>query len=858
MKKYFSLFLCIIPILGFAAPYFNLPSQVIQPDGSVLNLFASGDEFANRLHDADGFTIIQSPQNGYYYYAILQNGEPVPSAYRYGTINPVSYGLTPNINISREARQRKIDFMNAPKRGNGRGPNTGTVNNLCVFIRFSDQTEFEIPRSVYNARFNEIGDTAISLRNYFQKVSYNQLNYMTYHYPTCSDEINLSYQDNHPRSYYLPYNAITNPNGYNDENERGVREQTMLSNAINSIASQVPVSLNIDADNDGCVDNVCFIVRGPHSAWADLLWGHRWALYYASAYINNKEVYDYTFQTEDQNDVRTLCHEMFHSVGAPDLYHYEYDGLTPAGCWDLMESGDGHPLMYMKYKYGNWIGAIPAIQAGNTYTLNPVTSSTNNAYKYAIPGNNNESLIFEYRKKDSDILEEALPGSGLLIYKVDRRYGGNADGPPDEVYIYRPNGTISVNGLVAEAPFSANKYRTAFNAYTNPHSFLNNGNTFAININNITEAGETISFTLSPTTQTMAPVINSVSPASGSILSCNTLSISAQISDPADALNSVEYTLDGVLVYTATSEPFTGIIADYLLTPGVHNIGITAYSLSNLNTNMNVYYRMIDPDEQNWFSWLSSEPSWTDYDRGAIPIKVAVDMDLGNQEYNVKAIRFKIGSNPWGEPNIQGMVIAQINRFAEGAITNEVLMDFGYIFNLDYDPAFTYDIVDTTRISGEIAVILDLFEYQKMFFDHNAACGHSWIYEPGRPWTDALGRGVVGAASIELLLQNPDLSIDDPDSPVANLAISNYPNPFTAGTKIKYALPASGKVNIAIYNIKGQKVTTLLAENKTGGNYELEWNGTDGAGKKVSSGLYFCRLVSGKKVVTTKLLRITD
>ncbi|HQP63117.1 MAG TPA: T9SS type A sorting domain-containing protein, partial [Candidatus Cloacimonas sp.] len=126
------------------------------------------------------------------------------------------------------------------------------------------------------------------------------------------------------------------------------------------------------------------------------------------------------------------------------------------------------------------------------------------------------------------------------------------------------------------------------------------------------------------------------------------------------------------------------------------------------------------------------------------------------------------------------------------------------------------------------------------------------------PWTDALGRGIVGAAAIELLLQNPNVSIEEPNCPALNISLSSYPNPFTSTTKIKYSLPASGKVNLTIYNLKGQKVKNLLTENKTVGNYEMEWNGTDTQGKNVGSGLYLCRLVSGNRTATTKLLRLSD
>ncbi|MDY0152305.1 MAG: hypothetical protein RBS43_08550, partial [Candidatus Cloacimonas sp.] len=395
MKRFLVIVLCLLPLVSFAAYLANIPSAVTQPDGEVLQLFASGDEYANRLHDAKGYTIIQSPTDGFYYYAVQLSGEPVPSQWKVNKVDPAKLGIPANLTISKAARERKIQFMTAPGKRNERGPNTGTVNNLNVFIRFSDQTEFALPREVYDAKFNEVGDNAVSLRNYYHKVSYNQLNYATQHFPQCPSGENLSYQDSHPRSYFLPYNSVTNPGGYYDSDERAIREQTLLTDAIAAIAPQVPASLNIDADNNNEVDNVCFIIRGPHAAWADLLWAHRWVMYVVDAYINGKKVWDFTFQPEDQNTVDTLCHEMFHSVGAPDLYHYTFNGVTPAGCWDIMDSGNGHMGMYMKYKYGGWITSIPSITVGNTYTLNPVTSATNNIYKLAIPGSNSQYLVFE-------------------------------------------------------------------------------------------------------------------------------------------------------------------------------------------------------------------------------------------------------------------------------------------------------------------------------------------------------------------------------------------------------------------------------------------------------------------------------
>ncbi|MDZ4181374.1 MAG: M6 family metalloprotease domain-containing protein, partial [Candidatus Cloacimonadaceae bacterium] len=501
MKSFLIISLCLFACALFGANFENLPSPVSQPDGSVLHLLASGDEYANRLHDADGFSVIQSPTDGYYYFAVLVDGEPAASQFRADSTDPHTLGIPRGVNISPALYRSRVQAMTSHSRSGNRGPNTGTVNNLNVFIRFSDQTEFTEPRGSYDAKFNTVGPEAFSLRNYFHQVSYNQLDYVTHHYPQCAPDLNLSYQDSHPRAYYMPYNAITNPQGYRDW-QRTDREHLLLANALNAISSQVPASLTIDADNDGYVDNVCFIIRGPHTAWAELLWAHRWALYTQDVFINGKMVWDFTFQPENQNSVRTLCHEMFHSVGAPDLYHYTYDGITPTGCWDIMESGGGHMGMYMKAKYGGWIDPIPTITPGVHY-LSPVTSQFNNAVRVPLSGS--QFLVLEYRQQGSDIFEAGLPGSGLLIYRINADLDGNAQGPPDEVYVYRPNGSATVNGLIADAAFSLDGFRTEFNSFSNPSCFLSDGTLAQANIHSIGIAGETISFVLADATAPVPP-----------------------------------------------------------------------------------------------------------------------------------------------------------------------------------------------------------------------------------------------------------------------------------------------------------------------------------------------------------------
>ena len=75
---------------------------------------------------------------------------------------------------------------------------------------------------------------------------------------------------------------------------------------------------------------------------------------------------------------------------------------------------------------------------------------------------------------------------------------------------------------------------------------------------------------------------------------------------------------------------------------------------------------------------------------------------------------------------------------------------------------------------------------------------------------------------------------------------NNYPNPFNPATTIKYALPQAADVVLTVYNVLGQPVRTLVAENQTAGRYVVEWDATNDSGHRLSSGMYFYRLQAGE------------
>ncbi len=84
----------------------------------------------------------------------------------------------------------------------------------------------------------------------------------------------------------------------------------------------------------------------------------------------------------------------------------------------------------------------------------------------------------------------------------------------------------------------------------------------------------------------------------------------------------------------------------------------------------------------------------------------------------------------------------------------------------------------------------------------------------------------------------------------------NYPNPFNPNTRISFSLPETSKATIVIYNLKGQKIKTLINNKCEKGITELIWNGNDTNHKSVSSGIYFYQLKVDDKVQKSKKMML--
>ena len=92
--------------------------------------------------------------------------------------------------------------------------------------------------------------------------------------------------------------------------------------------------------------------------------------------------------------------------------------------------------------------------------------------------------------------------------------------------------------------------------------------------------------------------------------------------------------------------------------------------------------------------------------------------------------------------------------------------------------------------------------------------------------------------------------------PVAFGLYANYPNPFNAETQIAYTLSEVGPVELAIYNVWGQRVRTLVQGVQATGRYQIAWDGRSDSGAALASGVYLSRLASEQGVRVRRLVLI--
>ena len=104
------------------------------------------------------------------------------------------------------------------------------------------------------------------------------------------------------------------------------------------------------------------------------------------------------------------------------------------------------------------------------------------------------------------------------------------------------------------------------------------------------------------------------------------------------------------------------------------------------------------------------------------------------------------------------------------------------------------------------------------------------------------------------IIENLTDVVGESESIPLQISLSNYPNPFNSSTSISFTLTEAGHVSLAIYDITGRLVNTLVNADVNAGQQTVTWDGTDESSRPVASGIYFYNLRSGNDLKSRRMI----
>ncbi|MFA7543162.1 MAG: FlgD immunoglobulin-like domain containing protein, partial [Candidatus Cloacimonadaceae bacterium] len=482
-----------------------------------------------------------------------------------------------------------------------------------------------------------------------------------------------------------------------------------------------------------------------------------------------------------------------------------------------------------------------------------------------------------------------LPGTGLIVYRLFPEVIGNADGPPDELYIYRPyaNNTTT-NGSLSSAHFSAQVNRTKINESTVPNGFMNDNSPGGLNIYNIGFAGDTITFDVRISdVQLTAPQANEVWFAgTHKQISWKRKSAAGTVKLEFSSDNGQSWSLIGNSIsnsgnYTWVNVPYIDsnecFIRITLNSNGHQDTNVLPFSvISGLNIPNLIY-----PE-----AYAANIPTNPTFEWEAVIGATGYYFQLAdNLSFNPTLI--SLLDYPQSTYSVTGLApyttyywrvaAASVPDFGAGLFSDTFAFTTGSLSEVPSIPSLVSPPNMASNLPRNPTLVWNscpLAEYYRLqisadpYFNtltvyQDEIYGTSFIPEPLEAhtayfWRVAAVNNYAASNYSGMRRFSTGNTVDNNEdiSPVLQNKLSpNHPNPFKATTNIGFSLKnPNAWMSLSIYNTKGQKVRTLYSGIAKSSRGEISWDGEDDQGNALSSGVYLYRLESKDYQETRKLL----
>lgn len=557
--------------------------EVTQPDGSVLKIQKTGDEYRHLVLTEDGLPLVNTAE-GYEYLTLDADGANLPSGVKAhapalrGEKEKMfiekfdAKGITQSVQ-NRKAMRSPVYAPKADTRGPGLidvFPSKGVQKGLVVLVEFKDvKFKTEDPHDYYTRMlnepdFNQNGNIA-SARDYFIDNSLGQFTPQFDVYGPLTLANNMSYY------------------GGNDKWGNDKNPQLMPLEACQQLDATVDFK-EYDRDGDGYIDNVYVFYAGYGEAdydSEDTVWPHSWSL--SEAYPRKKYTFDgvildkyacsneldgWTTSYYRPDGIGTFVHEFSHVIGLPDLYD-----TSGASSNIPFTPGEYSVLDYGPYN-GN--GCVPPYYgAYERYALDWMTPrelnstrnvellSMKNNVGYIIPTEEkNEYYLLENRQQEK--WDKYIPYHGMLVWHIDYVESVFMMNEVNNTKNHQYVDLVEADNRLTEStvkgdPFPGTANVTSLKYSTAPYLKSWGNKALVINsIENIAESNGLISFKTVKTGDSGSNAVEKLtwedcSPEGASINPDHTLSAPELAAAPISVTDGNVWTIDGRLVLRAAS-----------------------------------------------------------------------------------------------------------------------------------------------------------------------------------------------------------------------------------------------------------------------------------------------------------------
>ena len=168
-------------------------------------------------------------------------------------------------------------------------------------------------------------------------------------------------------------------------------------------------------------------------------------------------------------------------------------------------------------------------------------------------------------------------------------------------------------------------------------------------------------------------------------------------------------------------------------------------------------------------------------------------------------------------------------------------------WDVSLDEDFQYFILEKSNSS-------EFLEIESFELVENAYTDMDFVYNESNFYRIVAVDHTGNTSDYSEVVEVAILTIDEDVLPEDFALHQNYPNPFNPTTQIQYDLPEDQFVNIAIYDVMGRNIRTLMNVNQTAGYHSIHWDAKNDMGEGVAAGMYIYTIQAGEFRATKKMV----